>query len=166
MTATETSQWHEMPADILKILSKVHEGVEELRQLSAKDKVLRQFTLDGRFVGDIGEWLVARRFAVALDKQQRKGHDATVIHNGLRRDVQIKCRCESDAIDFKQVPDFLLVLEVQKDWSAWRVVYNGPGRLAVDLTGKSRVRQSLKQLGAAQIKVLMSDQISLKGLEG
>lgn len=154
-----------MPADILAILSNIREEVRELRQLAAAESVNRKFTLDGRFVGDVGEWLVARHFPVTLDEGQRTGHDAIVTINGRQRNVQIKCRCECDVIDFKRVPDLLLVIEVKRDWSAWSVAYNGPGELAVDLTVKKSVRRTLDQLRASQSSVLSTQQVSLVDIE-
>lgn len=157
--------WHPMPEDIRTIIDKIREGVSALRELAKSDDVTRKFTLDGRFVGDIGEWLVARRFSVVLDGAQKSGHDATVTIGQTLRRIQVKCRCESDAIDFTSEPDLLVVIEVRPDWSQWRTIYNGPGQPVVQLGEKKKVRVNLQKLSAANDTVPDIERVPLRPIE-
>jgi hypothetical protein len=101
------------------------------------------FTLDGRFVGDIGELLAAQHFAFTPHPNQKGRHDGTCLINGREHGVQVKCRRASTVIDFTTQPDILLVIEIDKHWRSWEVAYNGPGSivtrgtdLQVSKTGK------------------------------
>lgn len=85
-----------------------------------------KFTLDGRFVGDVGELLAVRKFKLKLHHKQGAVHDGTTVINKKEFGVQVKCRRESTVIDFSSQPELLLVIEIAKDWSSWEVIYNGP----------------------------------------
>lgn len=85
-----------------------------------------KFTLDGRFVGDVGELLAVREFNLKLHHKQGAVHDGSTVTNGKTLGVQVKCRRESTVIDFSSQPELLLVIEIAKDWSSWEVIYNGP----------------------------------------
>ena len=89
--------------------------------------VTRNFTLDGRLVGDIGEVLAAQHLEITLDDTQRRGHDGYTHVSGHQREVQIKCRKASTLIGFTSVPDLLVIIAFSDDWTSWEVYYNGEG---------------------------------------
>ena len=93
-----------------------------------------QFTLDGRLVGDIGELIAARYFDVRLHPRQQGRHDAVCRVGEQDLGVQIKCRVMSDAIDFTSEPDLLLVMRINREWTSWDLLYNGPGSIVTQGT--------------------------------
>ncbi|KAF0175986.1 MAG: hypothetical protein FD161_3165 [Limisphaerales bacterium] len=116
----------EMPADILALLEQAQGAATALYDLAAQSGLNLEFTLDGRFVGDVGELLAVRNFAVKLYGKQGQVHDGTCVIKGREQGVQVKCRRASTVIDFTSQPELLLALSVAEDWRSWDVVYNGP----------------------------------------
>jgi hypothetical protein len=114
------------PDDLFCLLSAMEERVSSLKKIANTEGVHREFTLDGRFVGDIGELIAHRCFKIELHHNQKSDHDAVYVENNARFNVQIKVRRACDAIDLKaSATDRLLVLNFSKDWKSWEVVYNG-----------------------------------------
>ncbi len=116
-----------MPADILQQLLVAQSACNNLSGLATGIGLDLAFTLDGRFVGDLGELLAVRFFQITLFPNQKAQHDGTCQINGANRIVQIKCRRASTVIDISSQPDLLLVLRIDADWQNWEVVYNGEG---------------------------------------
>lgn len=119
----------EIPEEIRSIL-KAMEG--QVRELSAYAKTHGQmnlnFTLDGRLLGDIGELIVAHYYNVELYQSQKPGADGEFRSGHLEgQPVEIKCRRNSDAIDFSRIPENLIVIEIDGDDTTARVIYAGPG---------------------------------------
>ena len=102
-------------------LKMIFEGIRLLQQSSGGG---RQFTIDGRLVGDIGEIIAAREFALVLDTVSRPNYDAKTLDG---RNVQIKATFK-DALTFRREPDLYLGLKLSPDGSH-DVVFNGPGRV-------------------------------------
>jgi len=134
-TARESNgaDWRETPEDILTILQEMEKSVAKLRELSVAAGMKRNFTLDGRLVGDIGELLVARHYEIVRnEKPKGYAHDLYAVVGGVRRGVQVKLRCEGGGdLEFKYGPDILIVLECSRDWTQWREVYHGDGSVVV-----------------------------------
>src|ERR1700736_4354166 len=89
------------PEDLLYHLVAMAERVDFLKKIAHAEGVHREFTLDGRFVGDIGELTAHRYFKIDLHLKQKTGHDAEYVEGGARLNVQIKVRRACDAIDLK-----------------------------------------------------------------
>lgn len=53
-------------------LAKIFDGIDGLREACGNQ---RNFTIDGRLVGDLGEIVAAQEFAIILDDRQRADHD-------------------------------------------------------------------------------------------
>lgn len=83
----------------------------------------REFTIDGRLVGDIGEILAAENYDIELDLKSQPKHDGTMI-DGKR--VQIKATFK-DKLTIKEIPDYYLGLKINKD-GTFEEIYNGPAK--------------------------------------
>lgn len=115
------------PQPLLEILNAISEQTARLTAAAKLLNVTRNFTLDGRLVGDIGEMLAAQHLELTLDGSQRKGHDAVTVIDGVERNVQVKCRKSSQRIAFGSVPDLLVVITFSEGWKEWEFTYNGDG---------------------------------------
>lgn len=84
----------------------------------------REFTIDGRLVGDIGEVIAAIEYDVELDRIQRPRHDARTPDG---RDVQIKATFKKH-LTIRSIPDYYLGIQLFPN-GHFEEVYNGPGLL-------------------------------------
>lgn len=117
-------------------LKRIFSGTEKLKDVC----LVRRFTLDGRLVGDMGEYLAARYYEVKLFPKQTKGHDGVASGNRL---VQIKVTFR-DALAVRTAPDYLLGFTLGVDGS-FVEVYNGPGEKIRDLCDPTgRVQRTLR----------------------
>jgi hypothetical protein len=105
---------------ITEALALIFQGIEKLKSAFPH----REFTIDGRLVGDIGEVIAALEYDLVLDDVSLPGHDA-VTSDGRR--VQIKATFK-DQLTFKTVPDFYLGFKLFAD-GRHEEIYNGPGDL-------------------------------------
>lgn len=87
----------------------------------------RNFTLDGRLVGDLGEVLVAEAYDIQLDERLRKSYDGITSDGRL---VQIKATMKN-ALTFPSdtTPDYYLGIKIHPD-GRFTEVFNGPGSVA------------------------------------
>lgn len=108
---------HEQVAEALK---SIFHGIALLQQNFSN----RQFTIDGRLVGDIGEIIAAAEFDISLDETSQAKHDG-VTSDG--RKVQIKATFK-DSLTFRTEPDYYLGLRLFRD-GRHEVVFNGPGKV-------------------------------------
>jgi hypothetical protein len=106
-------------------LQTVQEAVDELKRSVGIPHL--EFTLDGRFVGDLGEAIAAHYFDVALNPGQAKGHDATLTIDGEESDVEVKIRRNSTQIWFDSEPTHLLIFRFEPCDRRVTLVYAGPG---------------------------------------
>ena len=81
----------------------------------------RKFTLDGHLLGSIGEALAEYYYQINLYPNSAKTHDGEI---GGKK-VQIKIT-QGDSVDINDVPDYLLVLFLNKKDGSVYEVYNGP----------------------------------------
>jgi len=126
----EEERWRPTPAKILAAIRKAEAGVATLQNLGKKHGLMRKFTLDGRFVGDIGELLLCPAFRITpSEKPDGHAHDLVGESDRGRIQVQVKLRRASkrQRIEFKYKPECLVVIECTEDWRQWRIVYHGPG---------------------------------------
>ena len=82
----------------------------------------KEFTIDGRLVGDIGEVIAALGYDVKLYEVLEEGHDGKT-SDGRR--VQIKATFK-DQLTFKTVPDYYLGFKLYES-GRHDEIYNGPG---------------------------------------
>lgn len=117
-----------MQNEIIKTaLSKVFSGIDDL-QAECKEKYNKEFTIDGRFVGDIGEAFAAIHFEIKLHNKQLPDYDGRTSDN--KRNVQIKASFK-ESLTFKNCEGYYLGLKLFKDGSC-EEVFNGPAKIISD----------------------------------
>ena len=110
--------------------------MKEIKQLLNITKKLntkygRNFTLDGRLVGDIGEVLTAEKYGLTLYPENTPIHDAFVIKEP-QKEVQIKCSFKGNfQFPYDEVPEYYLCSIINEDGSL-EEVFNGKGQYVVD----------------------------------
>lgn len=120
--------------------------MEEIKQLLAitqklKDKYIhlnKNFSLDGKLVGDIGEVLAAEKYGLELLPENTIIHDSVEIATG--RMVQIKASFKYYSyFPFKddKVPDYFLSIQIHEDGQI-EELFNGPGSFIVERYIKAR----------------------------
>jgi len=67
---------NELPPELQCKLQSVRDAIDELKAEAEKHGVLREFSPDGRFLGDVGELIAKIFYRVTLNVKQEKGHDA------------------------------------------------------------------------------------------
>lgn len=122
--------WNRTPTDIWEAINLAQKGVAKLQKIGDALGIKRKFTLDGRLVGDIGELIVARYFKIENAKPKGHAHDLCAKINGKEVGVQVKLRCQARGkVGFKYRPQVLIVLEFTEEWSKWRIVFHGSGKV-------------------------------------
>lgn len=112
----------------------------------------RNFTIDGRLVGDVGEIIAELEYLVALDPVPQPHHDATT-PDGRR--VQIKATFK-ESLTFRSTPDLYLGFKLFPN-GEYEEVFNGPGRLIEQHYCKRKgFGQNLLSFPIVQLKVLSS----------
>jgi len=115
--------------------------MKEIKQLlaitkSLKEQYGRNFTLDGRLVGDIGEVLVAEKYGLELLPENTPIHDAKEISTG--RLVQIKSSFKGYCyFPFDAVPDYFISVKILPNGDLDEL-FNGTGQYIVDNYIKAR----------------------------
>jgi len=96
----------------------IFSGIRQLKNaLPTKD-----FTIDGRLVGDIGEAIAQRDYDLILYEGLAKDYDG---ETPCGRKVQIKATFK-DSLTFKKVSDYYLGIKIHEDGS-YEEIFNGPG---------------------------------------
>ena len=144
--------------DALKL---IFEGIKQLQTCCSNS---RKFTIDGRLVGDIGEIIAEREFAIELDKTSRADHDAKTLVGGL--DVQVKATFQN-SLTFKKSPVLYLGLKLSMD-GAHEVIYNGPGHYIASAyehrkgLGKSLLSFPIQKLKYISATIPESERVPLR----
>jgi hypothetical protein len=103
---------------INQALALIFEGISQLKKAFPH----REFTIDGRLVGDIGEVIAALEYDIKLHETSQPDHDAT---SSDGRNVQVKATFK-EQLTFKTVPDYYLGFKLFKD-GRFEEIYNGSG---------------------------------------
>ena len=111
-------------AIIAKALKNIFYEIEKLKKAFPKSG--KNFTIDGRLVGDIGEVIAELDYDLRLDDKQQPVHDGKTSDG--KRKVQVKATFK-DSLTFKTVPDYYLGLQLFKDGRPYKEIFNGPGNL-------------------------------------
>ena len=104
-------------------LALVFNGISHLKKSFGH----RNFTIDGRLVGDIGEIIAELEYELRLDKKSRKGHDAIAMDG---KNVQIKATFK-ESLTFRSIPERYLGFKLFENGS-FEEIYNGPGNLIAE----------------------------------
>jgi hypothetical protein len=110
--------------------------MEEIKELLAITKKLKEkyvhlnknFSLDGKLVGDIGEVLAAEKYGLELLPENTPVHDGK--EKASNRMVQLKASFKGNCyfpFGEERIPDFFLAIEINEDGQITEM-YNGPGR--------------------------------------
>jgi hypothetical protein len=105
-------------AIITDALNLIFEGITRLKDVFPG----KEFTIDGRLVGDIGEVIAALDYDIQLYNVLQAGHDGQT-SDGRR--VQVKATFK-DSLTLSSIPDYYLGFKLHKD-GRYEEVYNGPG---------------------------------------
>lgn len=92
----------------------------------------RQFSLDGKLVGDIGEVLAAEQYGIKLYDENAPIHDGEEIATG--RKVQIKSSFKNYSyfpFGADKLPDYFLSINILENGEL-EELYNGPGHFIMD----------------------------------
>ena len=88
----------------------------------------KEFTLDGRLVGDIGEVLAEKTYQIKLLHGLAKFYDA-VCTDGTKRNVQIKATMKNHlGFPCDHVPEYYLGIRITNEGKI-EEVFNGPGKI-------------------------------------
>jgi hypothetical protein len=107
-------------SNIAEALKLIFHGIRQLKRAFPG----KEFTIDGRLVGDIGEVIAALEYDIELFDVLRKGHDGQTPEGRL---VQVKATFK-DSLTFKSVPDYYLGLKLHEG-GTYEEIYNGPGKV-------------------------------------
>jgi len=113
----------------------------------------KKFTLDGRLLGDIGEVMAERNYAIRLLPGLARYHDAKTEKG--KKHVQVKVTMK-DSLTFpaRHVPVLYLGLKILQDGSV-EEVYNGPGKVIADLlAGRNLPRTNLHSVPIDRLRKL------------
>jgi hypothetical protein len=110
-------------SNIAEALKLIFQGISQLKKAFPK----KEFTIDGRLVGDIGEMIAALEYDIELFDVLHKGHDGQTSDGRL---VQVKATFK-DSLTFKSVPEYYLGLKLDEG-GGHEEIYNGPGKLIYD----------------------------------
>ena len=108
---------HEIIEDSLK---KIFSGIRQLKKALPS----KEFTIDGRLVGDIGEAIVQRDYEVSLYQGLAIDYDG---ETPCGKKVQIKATFKN-SLTFKKVPDYYLGIKIFED-GTYEEIFNGSGRV-------------------------------------
>lgn len=105
---------------IRQALDNIFTGINALRKTFPN----KEFTIDGRLVGDLGEVFAALHYDVELYPISQPSYDGQCSDG---KKVQIKATFK-DSLTFGTTPDYYLGLKLFPD-GRYEEVYNGPGRI-------------------------------------
>ncbi len=105
---------------IEEALQKIFSGIRQLKEAFPG----KEFTIDGRLVGDIGEVIARRDYDLELYEGLEKEYDGETPDG---KKVQIKATFK-DSLTFKKVADYYLGLKIFED-GTYEEIFNGPGSI-------------------------------------
>lgn len=112
----------------------------------------KDFTLDGRLVGDLGEVLVEENYDVKLFDGLSKHHDGITSDGRL---VQIKATMKNSlTYPVDHIPDYYLGIKIHPD-GTFTEIFNGPGAIAAEaLNNRKPTKTNLHSLSLSALKKL------------
>lgn len=134
---------------------KIKEAIKQLCKITAaleKMHKSKKFTLDGRLVGDLGEFLAEENYKITLFEKIEHRYDAFTKNN---KKVQIKATFK-DKITFPSdhFPELLLGLKINPD-GTFEEIYNGPGKYVKPLIHKRKSpRSRLLLVSIKKLKII------------
>lgn len=133
-------------SSLAEALKLIFQGISQLKRAFPK----KEFTIDGRLVGDIGEMIAALEYDIELFNVLHKGYDGQTSDGRL---VQVKATFK-DSLTFKLVPEYYLGLKLYED-GKHEEIYNGPGKVIYDkYRHRSGIGKELLSFPNADLKQL------------
>ncbi|MDP2930041.1 MAG: hypothetical protein Q8N56_00320 [bacterium] len=115
----------------------------------------KEFTIDGRLVGDLGEVIASLNYDIELFPVSQPKHDGKCSDGRL---VQVKATFKN-SLTFGTIPDYYLGLKLCSD-GKFKEIYNGPGKPIYDrYKHRQGVGKSLLSFPIIELKKL-SEQVS------
>lgn len=120
-----------LPKELKPGFKKLIEGRDSLREEYLKHTKDgghegRDFSLDGRLVGDLGELVAAMISPIILTKGAGPEYDGHLKGNPERK-VQVRCSLRDDSIAIKHGEGHFIAIQLKEDnGGQYRVVYDGP----------------------------------------
>ena len=108
------------PRKVKTALKKIFSGIDELKGLFPQ----KNFTVDGRLVGDIGEMLAFRDYEITLYQRLSPKHDGETLAG---KKVQIKATFKN-SLTFKNIPEYYLGIKLNQN-GTYEEIFNGPGQI-------------------------------------
>lgn len=133
--------------DIPEKIQRLYQVVFELEEAFPG----RRFTLDGHLIGSIGEVLAEHHFGLLLFPGSTETHDAK---SPCGKRVQIKAT-QGKSVGIRSEPEHLIVLKILST-GKFKTVYNGPGQLAWDNSGKMQ-KNGQRGLSVSKLEELMKE---------
>jgi hypothetical protein len=133
--------------EIPKLIKELYGIVDSLEALFPG----RHFTPDGHLVGSIGEVLAAYYYDLELLPASAEGHDAEAKDG---RKVQIKAT-QRKSIGIRSCPQHLIVMKIFSNGDT-KEVFNSPGKLAWDNTGKMQ-KNGQRSISLTKLAKLMKE---------
>ena len=130
-------------------LSSIFAGIRLLKEAFPQ----KEFTIDGRLVGDIGEVIAALEYDIELYDRLVPGHDGET-SDGRR--VQVKATFKS-SLTFTTIPDYYLGFKLHEN-GRHDLVYNGPGQAIFDrFSHRKDIGQKLLSFPIAELRKLSKE---------
>ena len=108
------------PRKVKTALEKIFSGIGELKGLFPQ----KDFTIDGRLVGDIGEMLAFRDYEINLYQGLSPKHDG---QTPAGKKVQVKATFKN-SLTFKNTPEYYLEIKLNQN-GTYQEIFNGPGQI-------------------------------------
>ena len=97
-----------------------------LNHIAAGDHGARDFSLDGRLVGDLGELVAAMIAPITLTEGAGAEYDG-YLTSDRKKKVQVRCTLRGDSISIKHGSGHFIAIDLREDdGGQYRVVYDGP----------------------------------------
>ena len=112
----------------------------------------REFTLDGRLVGDLGEVIVEQNYEVTLYPSSQKHHDGETPDG---KKIQIKTTMKN-ALTFPcdHIPDYYLGIKILPNGD-YEEIFNGPGKVIhSEISHRKRTKTNLYPIELPTLKKL------------
>lgn len=118
-------------------MEEINQLLEITNKLRLKYKKFgKNFTLDGKLVGDIGEVLAAEKYGLTLYPENTVVYDGIELATG--REVQIKSSFKNYSyFPYGETPEYFLSLNILENGDL-EELFNGPGQYIVDHYIKAR----------------------------
>ncbi|MFZ4594022.1 MAG: DUF6998 domain-containing protein [Verrucomicrobiaceae bacterium] len=158
----DNNKFRPLPSQLKPGFKKLIEGRDLLREEYLKhteggDHEARDFSLDGRLVGDLGELVAAMIAPIILTEGAGPEYDGHFKDDATRK-VQVRCSLRDDSIAIKHGDGHFIAIQLKEDDDGqYRVVYDGPALnpwIYVNATKKTGERDTKRETTRDKLKPL------------